>query len=316
MASSMAGGAIGKDVYEEAIDTLNAIFGSHPGYRPVHAKGIMCEGAFRANADARSLTRAPHMQGGEIPVQVRFSDFSGVPVVRDGDPTASPRGMAIRFHLKDGSDTDIVAQSYNGFPARDAEEFLLFLRALASSGPDAPKPTPFDNFLSVHPAAKRFAEAPKPAPQSFATESYYAVDAFRFTNHAERSRFGRYRILPVAGNKHLDAGEAAQRPGNYLFSELAERLAQKPVKFHLVVQVASGDDPIEDPTQQWPEDRQHIELGTLVLTNPLADSEAVQRTISFDPARLPDGIEPGDPLIKVRSAIYAVAARRRLSPGT
>jgi hypothetical protein len=39
MASSMAGGAIGKNLYEEVIDTFSSILGSHPGYRPVHAKG-------------------------------------------------------------------------------------------------------------------------------------------------------------------------------------------------------------------------------------------------------------------------------------
>jgi catalase len=181
MASSTVG-VVEKNLYEQVIDTLNAIFGSHPGYRPVHAKGIICEGTFRATEQARSLTRASHMQGQSVPIKVRFSNFSGAPVARDSDPMASPHGMAIRFQLEGNASTDIVAQSYNGFPARDAEEFLAFLRALASSGPDAPKPTPLETFLSNHPAARHFVEAPKPAPQSFATTSYYAVDSFRFIN--------------------------------------------------------------------------------------------------------------------------------------
>ena len=311
MASSM-GGAVGKDLYEQVIDTLNSIFGSHPGYRPVHAKGIMSEGNFRATTDARSLTRAAHMQGDRIPVQVRFSDFSGVPVVRDGDPTASPRGMAIRFQLQGDSTTDIVAHSYNGFPARDAAEFLSFLRTLASSGSGASTPTALDTFLAGHPAARLFAESPKPAPQSLATESYYAVDTFQFINREEVARFGRYRILPLAGEQHLDANEAAKRPDDYLFSELAERIGRNPVEFRLVVQLAADSDPIDDPTRPWLNDRQQMELGTLTIAKRMAESDSVQRTISFDPARLPDGIEPGDPLIEVRSVIYAVAARRRL----
>ena len=311
MAGSTAG-ATGKDLYEQVIDALNSIFGSHSGYRPVHAKGVICEGHFHATNDARSITRAPHMQNGQVPIQVRFSDFSGVPSVPDGDPTASPRGMAVRFQLKDGSTTDLVAHSYNGFPARDATEFLLFLRALASSGPGATRPTALDTFLADHPAARLFAEAPKPAPQSFATESYYSVDAFRFINREQRSRFGRYRILPIAGAQHLDSKEAAKLPDDYLFTELASRLSSTPIQFRLMVQLAADHDPIDDPTRPWPDDRQQTELGTLTITKRLADSEAVQRTISFDPARLPDGIEPGDPLIEVRSAIYAIAARRRL----
>lgn len=311
MASSTAG-AVEKNLYEQVIDALNSIFGSHPGYRPVHAKGVIYEGTFRATENARSLTRAPHMQGQHVPVSVRFSNFSGVPVVRDGDATASPHGMAIRFQLEGNDTTDIVAHSYDGFPARDAAEFLAFLQALASSGPDAPKPTPLETFLSDHPAAKVFAEAPKRAPKSFATLPYYAVDAFRFTNGEGRSRLGRYRVLPLAGEQYLDDNEAAERPDNYLFDEFAELLARHPAEFRLVVQMAADGDPI-DPTRPWPEEREQIELGILGIAKPLPNSETVQRTIAFDPARLPDGIEPGDPLIEVRSAIYAIALRRRQS---
>lgn len=310
MASSTAG-AVEKNLYEQVIDALNSIFGSHPGYRPVHAKGVIYEGTFQATQNARSLTRAPHMQGQRVPVNVRFSNFSGVPTVRDGDATASPHGMAIRFQLESNASTDIVAHSYNGFPARDAKEFLAFLRALASNGPDAANPTPLEAFLSDHPAAKLFAEAPKPAPQSFATLPYYAVDAFRFTNREGRSRFGRYRVLPLAGEQYLDDSEAAKRPDNYLFDEFAERLTRHPAEFRLIVQLASDGDLIEDPTRSWPEEREQIELGMLGISKPLANSERVQRTIAFDPARLPDGIEPGDPLIEVRSAIYALSQRRR-----
>jgi len=312
MGTSATGGAIGKNLYEQVIDTLNSIFGSHPGYRPLHAKGVLCEGEFQATAEAARVTRAPHMQGSRIPIDVRFSNFSGAPHVHDGASNASPRGMAIRFHLKDPSTTDIVAHSYNGFPARDAEEFLSFLRALASSGLGVPKPTPLDTFLAGHPAARLFAEAPKPAPRSFATEAYYAVDAFRFINREGSSRFGRYRILPTVGEQHLDANEAAKQPANFLFAELRERLSKGPIQFRLMVQLAADGDPVGDPTVVWPDDRMQTELGKLTITRRMADTDEVQRKISFDPARLPDGIEPGDPLIEVRSAVYAIAARRRL----
>jgi len=311
MASSIAGGTAENDLYNQVIDTLNSIFGSHAGYRPVHAKGVMCEGEFLASGDAALLTTAPHMQGNRIPLQVRFSNFSGVPGVRDGDPTASPRGMAIRFLLDDGSSTDIVAHSYNGFPSRDAHEFLSFLQALAASGPGAPKPTQLDTFLANHPAAKRFVEASKPAPRSFATESYYAVDAFRFIDRDGHSHFGRYRIVPQAGEQHFDTNEAAKLQSDYLFNELAARLKTEPAEFQLVVQLATEQDPIDDPTQAWPDTRQQRTLGTLTVTRIMADSDSVQRSTSFDPARLPEGIEPGDPLIDVRSAIYAIAAQRQ-----
>jgi len=169
-------------INEQLVDALIAIFGSHPDYRPFHPKGIVCEGTFAPAGRTAWLTRAQHLQDVSSPVTVRFSDFSGVPGVPDGDPTANPRGMAIRFHLPSGASTDLIAQSYPGFPTRTPEGFLSFLRALASSGATAPTPTTLDTFLATHPQAKLFAIAPKPIPASFATESFYAIDAFRFTN--------------------------------------------------------------------------------------------------------------------------------------
>jgi catalase len=202
-------------LYEQIVDALYALFGAHPGYWPVHAKGLVCEGAFSPAATAASVSRAPHLQGTSVPITVRFSDFAGVPTVSDGDPLASPRGMAIKFHLPGGMDTDIVAQSYDGFPVRTAEAFLVFVRALAASGPGVSSPTPLANFLASHPQVKRFVEAPKPAPASFATESYYGVNAFRFTNRDGASRNVRYRVRAEAGKEHLDAAEAGPPTGEF-----------------------------------------------------------------------------------------------------
>ena len=45
-------------------------------------------------------------------------------------------------------------------------------------------------------ATKRFAEAPKPIPTSFAREAFFAVTSFKFTNAQGISRHGRFRIRP------------------------------------------------------------------------------------------------------------------------
>ena len=167
----------------ELVDALNAVFGKQTDNRAVHAKGIVLEGKFTPSADAASLTKAPHLQAGTtVPVTVRFSDFAGVPTIPDTDPNASPRGMAVKFKLPDGSNSDLVMHSYNGFPTATAEEFRDLLLALAASGKDAPKPTPLEKFFETHPIAKTFLTAEKPAPVSFATLPYYAVNSFKFTN--------------------------------------------------------------------------------------------------------------------------------------
>ena len=300
-------------LYEQLLDALHSLFGGiHPGYRAIHAKGIVCAGTFGPAATAASVCRARHFQSAPTPITVRFSDFAGVPTVSDGDPLASPRGMAIKFHLAGGIDTDIVAQSYDGFPVRTAEEFLVFVNALAASGPGVPSPKPIGDFLASHPQAKRFAEAPKPVPVSFAAESYYGVNAFRFTNREGASRDIRYRIRPEAGEAHLDADEAGRRTGSFLFDELAERLSRSSARFRLLAQVAGEGDPVADGSLPWPEERPQVELGTIAVTSLAADSPAAERRLLFDPARLVDGIDlSDDPLPLARSAMYAIAYRRR-----
>ncbi len=301
-------------IYEQLIDALQVLFGKHPGFRPVHAKGVLCEGNFIPAKGAAALCRSPHFRGSVVPVTTRFSDFTGIPTIPDNDPNANPRGMALRFHLANRDSTDVVAHSYNGFPVGTAEEFLEFLRALASSGPDVPKPNPIDQFLAGHPRAKQFVEAPKPAPESFAMETYYGVDAFRFTNAKGKSRYGRFRIVPTVPAENVDAAAAAIRPPNYLFDELTDRMGRGPVQFRLVVQLAAEGDSIIDASQPWPDNRPQLELGILSITGCVLDNDTAQRRLVFDPAHLIDGIEASDdPLIRARSELYAVSFQRRNS---
>src|SRR5262245_36109420 len=127
----------------------------------------MCTGTFSPSPEAAGLTRAPHASRPSTPVTVRYSVSTGIPTIPDNDPALSgPRGIAIRFHLADHVHTDIVANSANGFPVRNGEEFLEFLRAAAAFG--AGKPEALGSFLAAHPNARRYVETPRPIPTSFA----------------------------------------------------------------------------------------------------------------------------------------------------
>ena len=172
----------------------------------------MLTGTFTPSPEAASLTRAAHMNSASTPVTVRFSNSTGVPLIPDNDPNANPRGCAIRFHLAEHVHTDIVSHSTDGFPARTGQEFLEFLHAIAaSSDPSQPHPWPVEVYVGSHPAALAFVQAPKPAPSSFARETYFGVTAMHFTNKDGASRYGRYRIVPEAGNDHLDDATVAAR---------------------------------------------------------------------------------------------------------
>jgi len=301
-----------QELYEHIVDAFESIFGTHPGYRSVHAKGIVCEGTFTPTAAATSLSRALHFQSGSVPVTFRFSDSTGVPTIPDADPNASPRGLGIKFHLPGGMDSDIVAHSYNGFPVGTAEEFLGFIQALAASGPTAQKPTPIEIFLGSRPRALAFATGAKPVPVSFLTESYYGVNAFRFINRNGVNQYARYQIHPAGGEAHLNSSEAAQRSQNFLFDELRERLSKGSAVLSLVAQIAGPGDRTDDGSITWPDNRPKLELGSLTVIKQVEDNEAVQRKLIFDPTRVTDGIElSDDPLLPARAAIYSVSYKRR-----
>ena len=301
----------------DLLDQFDAIFGLHPGFRPAHAKGTMLTGTFTPTAAAGGLTRAPHMAGPSTPVTVRFSNSTGLPLLPDNDANADPRGMAVRFHLAERVHTDIVAHSADGFPTRTGGEFLDFLKAVAATGKADPTvhPSPIEAFLGTHPAALAYAQTPKPSPSSFARETYFGVTAMRFTNGGGASRFGRYRLVPVAGNEFLDAATVAGRGPTYLFDELTQRLAAGPIEFRLHVQLADDGDVVDDATVHWPTNRAVVDLGTLRLTAPEADDAAEQKRIIFDPIPRVDGIDPSaDPLLELRAAVYLLSGRRRRAP--
>jgi catalase len=299
---------------QEVLQQFDAIFGLNPGFRPGHAKGTLLTGTFTPLASAATLTKAPHIVRESTPVTVRFSDSTGFPLIPDNDPNANPRGCAVRFNLAEHVHTDIVSHSTDGFPVRTGAEFLEFLKALATSDPANLKGSPLEGYLGSHPAALGFVQTPKPAPSSFARESYFGVTAMKFTNKDGVSRFGRYRIVPEAGNDHLDDAATASKSANYLFDELAERVAKGPIKLKLLVQLANEGDVVDDATVHWPEDRTQFELGTIALTTLVPDSAKEQQQIIFDPIPRVEGIEPSDdPLLELRAAIYLISGRRRRS---
>jgi len=301
---------------QDLLKQFDTIFGLHPGFRPAHAKGILLTGTFRPTPAAATLTRAPHMNRESTPVWVRFSDATGLPLIPDPNPNAVPKGCAIRFHLAERVHTDIISHSANGFPARNGQEFLEFLRALAASDPTKIAGSPLEAFLGSHPKTLAFVQLPKPAPSSFAREQFFGITAMRFTNKDGQSRHGRYRIVPEAGVDHLSDAAAAAKGENYLFDELAERIAKGPVTLRVVVQLPNEGDKVNDATEQWPDDRTQMDLGVIALTAAVPNNAHEQQWTIFDPIPRVDGIDPSDdPLIELRAAVYLISGRRRRAAG-
>jgi catalase len=301
-----------KDLAQQIFDTMLQVPGVKAGFRPVHAKGIVCEGTFIPTADASKISKATHFQGASVPITVRFSAGATSPTVADNSPDANPRGMAIRFTLPGGGETDIVAISHNGFIVSNGEEFLALQKAIVATDPNKPHPWPIEAFITTHPAALKFVQETQSIPASFATESFFANDAFIFVNKDGARQAMRYKILPEAGQHDLSDADAKTKSPDFLVDEIKTHLANGPIKFHLIAQLPNAGDPTIDPSIVWPDDRKTVDLGTISITSVVADSDAAQKALAFDPINLTDGIElSDDPLPTLRSSVYALSVAHR-----
>ena len=235
-----------------------------------------------------------------------------MPDNKDNDPGSGPRGMSIRFKLPGGGFTDIMSISHNGFVVGTAEDFLAFFKAIAASGPDTPHPNPVETFLASHPRAAKFATEVRTVPRSYATVAYFSNAAVVFVGKDGKKQPVRYQIVPVAGEARLDSASAAKAGGNFLATELGQRLARGPAQFRLLAQLANAGDPTNDGSVPWPDDRKRVLLGTIRLTKVEPNQEELQRSLAFNPTFLTGGIElSDDPLVPLRSAVYALSVAHR-----
>jgi catalase len=314
-AASGADGQDEKSLAQQIFDVMIQLPGSHPGYRAEHAKGVVCEGTFTPSKRAATLSKAAHFQGGSIPVTVRFSAGPPDPFIPDNSSDAGPRGMGIRFSLPGGGETDIEAQSHNGFAVGTGEDFLDLLKAIVATDPSKPHPWPVEAFLGSHPLALKFVQEIQAVPASYGTEAYFSNDAFIFVNKQGIKQAGRYQFRPVAGQHNLSEGDAKTKSPNFLGEELKTRLTRGPIQFRMIVQLPNSGDPTNDPSLVWPDDRRTIDMGTISITSVVPDSDTAQKALVFFPTDLTDGIElSDDPFPSLRTSVYALSFARRQQP--
>ena len=285
---------------EQAVDAINGVFGRHPGYRALHAKGTLCKGQFTATPEAASLTRAQHMLGEPVAATIRFSNGSGNPNHPDYAP--DPRGLAVKLYLTDGSRTDIVAVTTPRFPTRTPDGFIDLIQAQK-----APWKLPL--FFARHPEALKVLPIAAPTlrpPASYAVIPYYGIHAFKWIATDGTERYVRYTWRP------LQEGGRRRRDPDYLQDELRQRLEAGPIRFRLELQVAMPGDPVNDPSAAWPSERWRVDAGTLEVTGFETDRETGGDVLVFDPTRVTDGIElSDDPVLRFRSSAYSASVARR-----
>jgi catalase len=301
------------DLSDRLVDALNTMYGSHPGHRAAHAKGVLCAATFTATPEAAELSRAPHLQGTPLRAHVRFSNGNGDPSTPDGARDA--RGVAVKIYLPDGGTTDIVGITLPVFFVRTPEDLLAFNEARrpdpATGQVDMEK---MGAFLAAHPEAVPAVTAAitSPMPESYARLTYHGIHAFRFVAADGSARHARWHLVPDAGEASISDDEAAARDPDYLQQELADRLATGPAVFHVELELAEAEDPVDDATTSWPEGRTRTRIARLEVTGLAFDRERDGDVLVFDPTRVPEGVElTPDPILHARSGAYRVSVTRR-----
>jgi catalase len=292
---------------QQAIDRLRAAFGGPAGYRTLHAKGRFYTGTFTATPEATALCRAGHLDGQPHQVTVRWSNAAGR---SRGDAKPDIRGMAVKFHLPDGSATDLLGQTSPRFPTDDPEVFVAMTEATE-------KPLTLPLFLARHPGVLPTVVASARAkaigsPHSFAEVTFYPIHAYGWLATDGTRTWVRYVFRPTATKADRLDQEFSGR--DRLADEIAARLERGPVTHEVWVQVAGDKHDPHRATAVWSGARELL-AGRIEVTAPIEDPEGGAMTSTptvFDPARVVEGIELSeDPILRYRPGAYSESVARR-----
>jgi catalase len=310
--AALGGAARAKNVIGAMEQCMNGV----PGFRRGHARGIAFRGQFTATPEAARLTTAEHLQGDPVETVVRLSNGGASPYLADRQnaKTGNPLGMGVRFELPSGGVCTWTALSLSAFPPRVPDDFLAMVEAQRSGPPlGTPNPLKIAAFLARRPfafAGIKNAATLKPT-KSWATTRFNGMHAYWLVDAGGARQAFRFRWLPVAGEATFDPADDALIPPQYLVSEIRRRIADGPVAWDLVFQLADPGDPTHDMTHIWPESRRRLTAGRLTIDR-LHEDPAVVDGYVFDPLNVPPGIEPSDdPVLHFRSEAYAESFRRR-----
>lgn len=291
---------------EDLVNALNGVFGAHAKMRAAHTKGICVKGNFTPTPEAASLTKAPQFAAA-VPLVGRFSLGGGNPAASDSQKD-NVRGIAMHFQLPDGSNSDLLLISAPVFIAKTPEVFVELLKTVATKDKEK-----IGAFFKAHPDSARQGAwlKARPTPASYATADYFGVHTFYLTNAKGERQAIKWKAEPVGGFAGLTDDEAKAKGADFYAKELNEQFAKGPVQFNLFAVLGKPGDNDDDPTLEWPVDRNSVKMGTISITG-LEDAAACDVGI-FDPNLLADGIEPSpnDKILPMRSLDYAVSFARR-----
>ncbi|MPY21587.1 catalase family peroxidase [Shewanella psychropiezotolerans] len=272
-----------------------------------HAKGFCTSGVFKPSPKINNALAIPLFNQAEIGVIARFS-LGGT------NPHASDKGAGRFMSLKiDGNNESLnfVTTNSQVFFASDLDDFFTF-QTKVKQGAEG-KQWLIDN----KPDAKAFFEhIDQMLPSSsFANSAYFGVNSFLFNTYDNQITAGRWIFEPVEEKSTLSQVQLAHLTDDFLKEELLTRIKAKPAMWNVYIKFAEEGDSIDDPTILWPESRQHLLVGEVIINGSRDDEAATlqcEKSI-FNPVQLPKGIAPSaDPILNARAPAYIESFIRRL----
>ncbi|HVY14850.1 MAG TPA: catalase family peroxidase [Rhodopila sp.] len=280
--------------------------GDPVGHRRNHSKGVCFTGTFAANGKGAAFSTAPMLANGTYPVIGRFAIAVGDP--DSADATGRVKSMAVQI-TAGGQQWRSGMNDSPVFVVPNPKDFYaLTLTQDIDPATGKPDPAATKRFFATHPASRPFAHWAATAPwtASFADQTYNSLDAFRFIDSQGHSHLVRWSMQATIPQTPVPHAELAAMGPDYLEKDLAQRLGQGALAWHLIVTLAAPGDPSNDATKAWPADRPQVDVGTLTVSAMEPEANGPCRDINYDPTILPSGIAVSDdPLLPARSAAYA-----------
>jgi len=285
----------------------------HPGFRRAHAKGICVTGYFEGSAGAAALSKARVLAPGRSQLLGRMSIGGGSPYGLDAQ--ARVRSMALLLRGDDGQEWRMAMNSFPFFGVGSVEVFhAQTLAGAPDPATGKPDPARLAAFAKAHPESAKFAEWARSAPwsDSYANTQYNGIHAFGFEDSRGGSRMVRWSMRPQAPFVALTPAQREAADPDYLGTELQARLGDGPLRWDMVVTIAGPGDDTRDPSTPWPDERDQVVVGTVVIERAQPQATGACRDLNFDPTVVPPGVTlSDDPILAARAAVYAQSFDRR-----
>ncbi|WP_462160062.1 catalase family peroxidase [Pseudoalteromonas sp. GB56] len=275
----------------------------YPGFRRAHAKGMCVSGQFISNGNLHSYSTAAVFEAGITPFVGRISIAGNNPYAPD--LKAPVRSFALSFNADNTQQWRVAMNTPPVMAVSNPHNFYQQIMAIKAG------PKSIAEFFAAHPESEDFRvwKSSYVPTNSFAHETYHSINAFYLVNENKEHQAVRWAMKPA----NVTPVSVERFTGeNALFNELQQRLANTPVVFDWEFTLAAPEDDENNPAKSWPNTRQKILAGQVVIEQWQAQSGGQCDDINFDPLVLPSGIQATkDPILRARSAAYAESYRRR-----